>query len=133
MASKAFLNVGAAIMFIIGFCLVSYGVLNFVGSAPLASNTNWLTAGLGFGCIGIFLIGGSVGLLWTASAKPQLRNSGPATLRLDLPGEIKLSPVTCRSCGGVLKPENIKMVADAPTVQCPYCGTAYQLAEQPKW
>jgi hypothetical protein len=31
------------------------------------------------------------------------------------------------------KAENIKMLAGAPTVECPYCGTTYQLVEEPKW
>jgi len=26
-----------------------------------------------------------------------------------------------------------KMVAGAPVVTCPYCGTTYQLTEEPKW
>jgi uncharacterized Zn-finger protein len=32
-----------------------------------------------------------------------------------------------------LTSENIKMVAGAPVVTCPYCGSTYQLAEEPKW
>jgi len=48
-------------------------------------------------------------------------------------GDTKISQITCRSCGGALKPENIKMVAGAPMVECPYCGTTYQMTEEPKW
>jgi uncharacterized Zn-finger protein len=29
--------------------------------------------------------------------------------------------------------DNIKMVAGAPVVTCPYCNTTYQLTEEPKW
>ena len=35
--------------------------------------------------------------------------------------------------GGALTADNIKMVAGAPMVVCPYCGTTYQLTEEPKW
>jgi len=38
------------------------------------------------------------------------------TMKVDLPGETKISQVQCRNCGGTLKPENIKMVAGAPMV-----------------
>jgi uncharacterized Zn-finger protein len=44
-----------------------------------------------------------------------------------------MDTLKCRSCGGALKPENITMVAGAPVVTCPYCGTTYQLTEEPKW
>jgi uncharacterized Zn finger protein len=50
-----------------------------------------------------------------------------------LPGVTKISQVNCRNCGGTLKPDNIRMVAGAPMVECPFCGTTYQLTEEPKW
>ena len=41
---------------------------------------------------------------------------------------------TLEACGAeLLKAENIKILAGAPTVECPYCGTTYQLVEEPKW
>jgi len=39
----------------------------------------------------------------------------------------------CKSCGGSLTMDNIKLVAGAPVVNCPYCNTTYQLTEEPKW
>jgi len=39
----------------------------------------------------------------------------------------------CKSCGGVLSANDIKMVNGAPMVNCPYCNTVYQLTEEPKW
>ena len=55
------------------------------------------------------------------------------TMNVDLPGNTEVTAMTCRNCGGALKPENVKMVAGAPMVECPYCGTTYQLTEEPKW
>jgi hypothetical protein len=54
-------------------------------------------------------------------------------LNIDLPGKVKLDSLKCQSCGGVLSSDNIKMVAGAPVVTCPYCHTTYQLTEEPKW
>ena len=55
------------------------------------------------------------------------------TLNIDLPSNVELDTFKCESCGGVLSPENVEMVAGAPVVSCPYCGTTYQLKEDPKW
>ena len=55
------------------------------------------------------------------------------TVQIDLPGETKISEMKCRSCGGTLTSDNIKMVNGAPMVNCPYCNTVYQLTEEPKW
>jgi uncharacterized Zn finger protein len=52
---------------------------------------------------------------------------------VDLPASTKIEEMKCRNCGGNLKAENIKMIAGAPTVECPFCGTTYQLTEEPKW
>ena len=55
------------------------------------------------------------------------------TLNIDLPGNVNMDTLKCESCGGTLAPENIKMVSGAPVVTCPFCGTTYQLTEEPKW
>jgi hypothetical protein len=54
-------------------------------------------------------------------------------VKIDLPGQTKIEEVKCRSCGGTLTADNIKIVNGAPTPPCPYCHTVYQLTEEPKW
>jgi len=54
-------------------------------------------------------------------------------LNVDLPGDVNMDSLKCKSCGGTLTAENITMVAGAPMVTCPFCHTAYQLTEEPKW
>ena len=65
------------------------------------------------------------------------RQTGPqkqeVTVKIDLPGEVSMETIKCKSCGGALAPKDISMVAGAPVVTCPYCGTTYQLTEDPKW
>jgi hypothetical protein len=83
-------------------------------------------------CVGVISIGIGFGLIWFASrSKPS--TSQNVTLQVDLPANVAMETIKCQSCGGVLKPENISMVAGAPVVTCPYCGTTYQLTEEPKW
>jgi hypothetical protein len=133
MSGKTFLYVGAGILFLIGLCLVGYGVLNVIGSTSANGSSNWLTFGLGFGLVGVLFLAGGAGLVYAGMRGQKTEVVQQVTMKVDLPGDTKISAVTCRNCGGALKSENIKMVAGAPMVECPYCGTTYQLTEEPKW
>ena len=130
---KTLLYVGAGILFLIGLCLLGYGALSVIGSTSANGSANWLTFGLGFGGVGILFLGGGAGLVYAGMRGTKEEVVQQVTMKVDLPGDTKISQITCRQCGGALKPENIKMVAGAPMVECPYCGTTYQLTEEPKW
>jgi hypothetical protein len=130
---KTFLYIGAGILFLIGLCSVGYGALSVIGSTSANGSPNWLSFGLGFALVGILFLAGGAGLVYAAVRGGKTEVVQQVTMKVDLPGDTKISQVTCKSCGGALKPENIKMVAGAPWVECPYCGTSYQLTEEPKW
>ncbi|HTP01535.1 MAG TPA: hypothetical protein VMJ64_09185 [Anaerolineales bacterium] len=133
MSGKPLLYVGAAILFLIGLCLLGYGVLNVIGSTSASGSASWLSFGLGFGVVGALFLAGAAALVYAATRAGKTEVVQQVTMNVDLPGNTKVSQMTCRNCGGALKPENIKMVAGAPMVECPYCGTTYQLTEEPKW
>ena len=123
--------VGAVILLFLaaaGICLGGFILLGASGGAQGVTGIG--IAGVGIGAVA--LVGGIV-LIVLAVNKTKQETAQNVTLKVDLPGETKISQVTCRQCGGALKPENIKMVAGAPMVECPYCGTTYQLTEEPKW
>ncbi len=130
---RTFLYAGAGILFLVGLCLVGYGALNVIGSTAPTGSQSWFSYGLGFGCVGILFLAGGAGLVYAGIRGQKTEVVQQVTMKVDLPGDTKISQVTCRNCGGALKPENIKMVAGAPMVECPYCGTTYQLTEEPKW
>lgn len=65
--------------------------------------------------------------------KPKEQPADNVTIKIDLPGNVGMDTLKCKSCGGTLGPEDVKMVAGAPVVTCPYCHTTYQLTEEPKW
>jgi hypothetical protein len=130
---KTLLYIGAGILFLIGLCLLGYGALSVIGSTAPTGSQSWLTYGLGFGFVGVLLLAGGAGMIYAAVRAGKTEVVQQVTMKVDLPGDTKISQVTCRNCGGALKPENIKMVAGAPMVECPYCGTTYQLTEEPKW
>ncbi len=133
MSGKTFLYGGAGILFLIGLCLLGYGLLNVIGSTSSSGSPNWLQFGLGFGVVGVLFLGGGAGLVYAAMRGQKTEVVQQVTMNVDLPGDTKITGLTCRNCGGALKPENVKMVAGAPMVECPYCGTTYQLTEEPKW
>jgi hypothetical protein len=133
MASKTLLYVGAGILFLIGICLFGYGVLNVIGSTASQSNASWFNYGLGFGCVGVLFLAGGAGLVYAAMRGQKTEVTQQVTMKVDLPAQTRIESMTCKNCGGTLKADNIKMLAGAPTVECPFCGTTYQLTEEPKW
>ena len=93
-----------------------------------------------FACCGLFfvgvpllIVGGVILLIVLAARKIRQETIQNVTLKVDLPGETKIEAMKCRSCGGELSADNIKLVNGAPMVTCPYCNTVYQLTEEPKW
>jgi len=91
----------------------------------------------GIGTVGVLLgflalIVGVV-LMVVGARKGKAEAAQNVTLKVDLPGETKIEQMKCRSCGGSLTADNIKLVNGAPMVTCPFCNTVYQLTEEPKW
>ncbi len=130
---KTLMYIGAGILFLIGLCLLGYGLLSVIGSTSANGGSNWLSFGLAFSCVGVLFLGGGAGLVYAGARAGKTEVVQQVTMKVDLPGDTKISQVTCKNCGGALKPENIKMVAGAPMVECPFCGTTYQMTEEPKW
>jgi len=131
--SKTLLYIGAGILFLIGLCLVGYGVLSVVGSTAPQGDTSWLSFGIGFACAGVVFIGGGAGLIYLAMRGQKTEVVQQVTMQVDLPGDTSIEEMKCRSCGGTLSANDIKLVNGAPMVNCPYCNTVYQLTEDPKW
>lgn len=129
--SKTLLYIGAGILFLIGLCLVGYGVLSVIGSTSSQGDSNWLTFGIGFGCAGVLFFGGGAGLIYLAMRGQKIEIV--QEIKIDLPGDTQLEEMKCQSCGGTLTSDNIKLVNGAPMVNCPYCNTVYQITEEPKW
>ena len=119
------------IAYIIAAILIFFGVL-FIWAAfgevftPSCLITGLVTIGIGFGII-------ITGTLVGRRAAKTPTDSTPVKLQIDLPANVDLDTIMCKSCGGSLTMDNIKMIAGAPVVSCPYCGTTYQLTEDPKW
>jgi len=123
------MQAGKIIAYIFAAILIFFGVLFIWATFSPDGQIGWLI-------VGVISVGIGFGLIWFASRrKPSIQGSGEGevTLKIDLPGDVNLDTLKCRSCGGTLSTDDIKMVAGAPVVNCPYCNTSYQLTEEPKW
>jgi len=131
MTGKTFLFVGAGILFLIGLCLLGYGLLSVIGSTSASGSSNWLGYGVGFSIVGALFLAGGAGMV-IAALRGQ-KTEVVQELKIDLPGQTKIEEMKCKSCGGTLSAKDITLVNGAPVVNCPFCGTTYQLTEEPKW
>jgi hypothetical protein len=125
--------VGAGILILVSLCFLGYGGLNVVGSFDPSLGQSYLGLGIGLMSVGLIMMAGGIILIVVAARKNKQEAAQNVTVKVDLPGETKIEQMKCRSCGGALAADNIKLVNGAPVVTCPYCNTVYQLTEEPKW
>ncbi len=133
MSAKPLLYIGAAILFLIGLCLLGYGLLSIIGSTSPSGSASWLTFGLGFAFVGVIFLAGGAGMVYAAARAGKTEVVQQVTMKVDLPGQTKIEEVKCKSCGGTLSAKDITLANGAPMVNCPYCHTVYQMTEEPKW
>lgn len=119
-------NILAGIAIIFGFLFI-LGAF----SPQAASSTGWLLTGLLLLLVGFGIIGGLAFL--TKNQKGPNGEVPGTVLKVDLPADVAMERFKCQDCGAQLTMDNVKMVAGAPMVNCPYCNAAYQLSEAPKW
>jgi hypothetical protein len=106
--------------------LILFGALMVIGATDPTGNPSWLW-------IGLILIGAGLVIIFFAARRKAQAPTTNVTLKVDLPGDVNLDSLKCKSCGGTLTADNISMVNGAPMVTCPFCHTVYQLTEEPKW
>jgi hypothetical protein len=125
--------VGAGLLIIIGLAAVFFGIIYIWGSFSPTGEPGWITAGLISVVIGLLMIAGGAYLVSLASRGKMGAVTENVTINVDLPANVNVDTLKCKSCGGSLTMDNIQMVAGAPVVNCPYCQSVYQLTEEPKW
>jgi len=88
--------------------------------------------GAGSIIVGVILAAIAFGIIWFVGRQPKTETTN-VTVNVELPGNVSMDTLKCKSCGGTLSPKDVNLVAGAPVVTCPYCNTTYQLTEEPKW
>lgn len=123
----------AVLLLLIAACGVGLGGFLYLGSLdPQQGDPAWARMGGTLACgSGLaFLI---ALIILTFAIRRQQQEKAEVTYKVELPGEVEAQVLKCRACGGALTANDVKMVSGAPVVTCPYCGTVYQLSEEPKW
>jgi hypothetical protein len=123
------MSTGKVIAYIFSGIIIIFGFLFLWGAFSPDGDPSWLFIG------GITILFG-FGIIYAAvrlASKAPSQIQQQTTLKIDLPSDVNIERFKCQDCGAQLSMENVKMVAGAPMVDCPYCGAAYQLTEEPKW
>ena len=122
------MSAGKIIAYIAAAIIIFFSILFIWGAFDVqGGGIIWILIGL----IGVVI--GFVIIWFAARSKAQAGAGDNVTLKIDLPANVNMDTLKCKSCGGSLTMDNIKMVAGAPVVSCPYCNSTYQLSEEPKW
>ena len=121
------MKAGKLILFIIAAFFLIFSFLLFLGSGGQTGGFNLIWLAIAFAGVAFVLI-----FFATRMEAPQTGQQN-ITVNIDLPGEVGMDTIKCKSCGGVITEKDVSLIAGAPVVSCPFCGTTYQLSEEPKW
>ncbi len=116
---------------IVAILMILFGVLFVIGSTDnevQASGQLGLWCGVGVALIVVGLA--IIGFAWWQKRKEQKIE---ITQQIELTGDLEMEKLKCEQCGAPVDKKSISVEAGAITVHCPYCGSVYQIAEEPKW
>jgi predicted Zn finger-like uncharacterized protein len=116
---KAIAVLGAAAAAVLFF----FAVIFALAASVQATAARLATSGILF-IIGLTIVVG----IYYVTRKPKT-----IIQQLELSGEMKAAPIKCPNCSASIDANQIKIVAGVPYVKCPYCGTTFEVAEEPKW
>jgi DNA-directed RNA polymerase subunit RPC12/RpoP len=110
---------GAIAVAVVFFLAVMFALAASVQS----TTTRLITSGFLF-VIGVAII---VGIYYT-TRKPKT-----VIQRLEVSGKMAAASIKCPNCGASVDVKQIKIVSGVPYATCPYCGTTFEVTEEPKW
>jgi DNA-directed RNA polymerase subunit RPC12/RpoP len=116
---KAITILGAIAVAVVFF----FAVIFALAASVQATLTRLVTSGFLF-VIGVAII---VGIYYT-TRKPKT-----VIQRLEVSGQMKAASIKCPNCGASVDANQIKIVSGVPYATCPYCGTTFEVTEEPKW
>jgi len=122
------MSAGKIIGYIIAAILIFFGILFIWAAFSPEGETGWILVGVISVAIGL----GIIGLVKFREPKPA-QPPQEIIQKIDLSGEIEMETLKCQKCGGELQQDSITVKEGAVFISCPYCGSAYQLVEEPKW
>lgn len=116
---KAITILGAIAVTVLFF----FAIVFALAASVQATATRLVTSGLLF-IIGLAVIVG----IYYITRKPKT-----VIQRLEVSGQMKAEAIKCPNCSASIDANQIKIVSGVPYVKCPYCGTTFEVTEEPKW
>ena len=84
--------------------------------------------------VGVILVGIGLAIITAIKLRePKPEQKVVLEQKIDFSGDIELEKLQCKNCGAELDKKSITLAQGAVVVSCPYCGTSYQMVEEPKW
>jgi hypothetical protein len=120
---------------IVACILIFFGVLFIWGAFSPEGDPGWITIGVITVAVGIGIIALAVGFFIFMRIRRLRATEQPQEIvqKIDLSGDIELETLKCQKCGGELQKDSVSVREGAVFIDCPYCGSAYQMVEEPKW
>ncbi|HLN44572.1 MAG TPA: hypothetical protein VK209_02580 [Candidatus Sulfotelmatobacter sp.] len=115
---------GAIAVVILFFFAVIFLLASAAQNLPSDQRTSRLIVGALLFIVGMAII---VGIYYT-TRKPKT-----VIQQLEVSGQMKAAAIKCPNCGGSVDANTIKIVSGVPYATCPYCGTTFEVTEEPKW
>ncbi|MEE9615571.1 MAG: hypothetical protein V3T90_01005 [Anaerolineae bacterium] len=122
------MSAGKIIGYIIAAILVFFGVLFVWAAFSPDGEPGWIIIGIISAAVGL----GIIALIKFREPKPA-QPPQEIIQKIDLSGDIEMETLKCEKCGGELKKDSITVKEGAIFISCPYCGSTYQMVEEPKW
>jgi predicted Zn finger-like uncharacterized protein len=114
---------GIAVTVLFFFAVIFALASSYIGLTAQAAQSRLLTSGILF-IVGLAVIVG----VYYVTRKPKT-----VIQQLEISGQMKAAQIKCPNCGGSINADQIKIVSGVPYVKCPYCGTTFEVTEEPKW
>jgi DNA-directed RNA polymerase subunit RPC12/RpoP len=121
---KIIVVLGAIAVAVLFFFAVIFLLASSAPDVPLDQSTSRLIVGVLLFIIGIAIVFG----IYYTTRKPKT-----VIQRLEVSGQMKAASIKCPNCGASVDANLIKIVSGVPYATCPYCGTTFEVTEEPKW
>ncbi len=121
---KAIVILGAIAVAVLFFFAVIFALASSYIELSVATAQTRLITSVFLFIIGIAIV---VGIYYT-TRKPKT-----VIQQLEISGAMKGTPIKCPNCSASISADQIRIVGGVPYVKCPYCGTTFEVTEEPKW
>jgi hypothetical protein len=124
------MSAGKIVGYVISGILILFGVLFLLSAFAPDTGVN----PVGQLVVGVILVGIGLAIIVIMKMRePKPEQKVVVEQKIDFSGDIELEKLQCQNCGAELDKKSITLAQGAVIVSCPYCGTSYQMVEEPKW